>query len=185
MIEIEFPLLLLIWFNKQKTPTPTHTHCAIKTISFFIKTKKTLANPNKNQSKPLFLAKYIPPTPPDNRISSNDLRRQITNSPCPSPTPIFQKLYIAVSHWERILADSPNILHEKHRIIKDLESLGTQNNCFFPSSRDDGDDTDDECSNEPSPIRYSAENVNALRFLDGKIFQKSISNDTQEGDSNR
>ncbi|KAG4075696.1 hypothetical protein HA402_003521 [Bradysia odoriphaga] len=141
------------------------------------------ANPNKNQSKPLFLAKYIPPTPPENRISSNDLRRQITNSPCPSPTPIFQKLYIAVSHWERVLADSPNVLHEKHRIIKDLESLGVQSNCFFPN-RDEGDDTDDECSNEPSPIRYSAENVNAIRLMDGKFFQKSISNDTHDGDSN-
>lgn len=141
-----------------------------------------LANPNKNQSKPVFLAKYIPPTPPDNRISSNDLRRPITNSPCPSPTPIFQKLYIAVSHWERILADSPNLLKEKHSIIKDLENLGTQNR-FFPN-RDEGDDTDDECSNEPSPIRHSVDNVNAMRFMAGKNFQKSISNDTQ-GDSNR
>lgn len=144
---------------------------------------KMLADPNKNLSKPLFLAKYIPPTPPDNRISSNDLRRPITNSPCPSPTPIFQKLYIAVSHWERILADSPNLLDDKHRFIKDLENLGTQSNRFFPN-RDEGDDTDDECSNEPSPIRYSVENVNAMRFADRKFFQKSISNDTQ-GDSNR
>lgn len=144
---------------------------------------KMLADPNKILSKPLFLAKYIPPTPPDNRISSNDLRRPITNSPCPSPTPIFQKLYIAVSHWERILADSPNLPNEKHRIIKDLENIGTQRNRFFPN-RDEGDDTDDECSNEPSPIRHSVENVIAMRFLDGKNFQKSISTDTQ-GDSNR
>lgn len=145
---------------------------------------KMLADPIKNQSKPLFLAKYIPPTPPDNRISSNDLRRQMSNSPCPSPTPTFQKLYIAVSHWERLLADSPNLLNEKHRIIKDLENIGAQSNRFFPS-RDEGDDTDDECcSNEPSPIRFNLENVNAMRFMDGKIFQKTNFNDTQ-GDPNR
>lgn len=85
----------------------------------------------------MFLAKYIPATPPpaiafDKRRRQQ--RRQSTtfgsptlsqgsqagesggggSSPCPSPTttPLFQQLYAAMSHWERVLADSPELLKE-------------------------------------------------------------------------
>lgn len=33
-------------------------------------------------------------------------------SPCPSPTPLFQQLYAAVAHWERVLSGSPELLLE-------------------------------------------------------------------------
>lgn len=69
--------------------------------------------------KPVFLAKYIPATPP----LSDDKRRPLSQgssgggafgreSPCPSPTPLFNQLYAAISHWERVLADSPEVLKE-------------------------------------------------------------------------
>lgn len=76
----------------------------------------------------MFLAKYIPATPPP--AIAFDKRRQSTfgsptssqgsragesgvpPSPCPSPTPLFQQLYAAMSHWERLLADSPELLKE-------------------------------------------------------------------------
>lgn len=76
----------------------------------------------------MFLAKYIPATPPPLKMSSEDglKRRKMLfrrspshsrsgaddNSPCPSPTPLFQQLYAAVSHWERVLAGSPELLKE-------------------------------------------------------------------------
>lgn len=112
----------------------------------------------QNLSKPQFLAKYIPPTPPpENRqslIRPQTISRSVSRSPCPSPTPLFQQLYHAVSHWERIMADSPDdLMADKHKLIEDLENL-PQSKVF--SSRDDGDDTDDERSNEPSPIKASA-----------------------------
>lgn len=34
------------------------------------------------------------------------------SSPCPSPTPLFQQLYAAVAHWERVLSGSPELLRE-------------------------------------------------------------------------
>lgn len=114
-------------------------------------------------SKPLFLAKYIPPTPPLESRSNhlNPSQSHTHNGPasqyrsqCPSPTPLFQQLYVAVSHWERVLADSPELLIERQKIIKDLENV--QPNKIY-HSRDEGDETDDEdedCSNDtPSPMR--------------------------------
>lgn len=84
----------------------------------------------------MFLAKYIPATPPP-AIAFDKRRRQRRqsttfgsptlsqgsqagesggggSSPCPSPTttPLFQQLYAAMSHWERVLADSPELLKE-------------------------------------------------------------------------
>lgn len=116
----------------------------------------------KNQlSKPQFLAKYIPPTPPpENRqslIRPQTISRSVSRSPCPSPTPLFQQLYHAVSHWERIMADSPDeLMAEKQKLIKDLENL-PKSKIYI--SRDDGDDTDDERSNEPSPVKVSTSMV--------------------------
>lgn len=30
------------------------------------------------------------------------------NSPCPSPTPIFQQLYLALANWDRLVSESPD-----------------------------------------------------------------------------
>ena len=109
---------------------------------------------NKSISKPIFLAKYIPPTPPQSRGTSNkDFQQSVLRSQCPSPTPLFQQLYIAVSHWERVLADTPDLLKEKDKLIRDLENL-PQATASRSRSRDEGEDTDDECSAEASPKRH-------------------------------
>lgn len=55
--------------------------------------------------------KYLPPSPPDkNNLHVETIEKSFPRSPCPSPTPIFQQLYLAVAHWERYLRDSPDFL---------------------------------------------------------------------------
>lgn len=71
------------------------------------------------------LLKYLPaftPSPnklhPSSRFSIDMHQSTIPNSPCPSPTPLFQHLYFALSQWERCLSDSPACDY-----IKDLFNL--------------------------------------------------------------
>lgn len=80
-------------------------------------------------SRPVFLAKYIPATPPPPPHDASAQRKRSlavfgspqkgslddggrSYSPCPSPTPLFQQLYAAVAHWERVLAGSPELMKE-------------------------------------------------------------------------
>lgn len=81
----------------------------------------------KDYSTPLSqLLKYRPQTPPQDccplpRLSVDYLQApkpQSPHTPCPSPTPFFQHLYLAVAHWERCMSDSPDY-------IKDLFHLST------------------------------------------------------------
>ncbi|XP_055542855.1 oxysterol-binding protein-related protein 8 isoform X2 [Wyeomyia smithii] len=61
-----------------------------------------------------YLLKYLPPSPPDkNNLRVEPFKKSYPRSPCPSPTPIFQQLYLAVAHWERYLRDSPEFI--RHR----------------------------------------------------------------------
>lgn len=79
----------------------------------------------------MFLAKYIPATPPPSYNRAEPKKRKSIGilgsplkgssfegddesgaSPCPSPTPLFQQLYAAVSYWERMLAGSPELMRE-------------------------------------------------------------------------
>lgn len=54
--------------------------------------------------------KYLPPSPPDKRhLPVVSIEKSQPRSSCPSPTPIFQQLYLAVAHWERYLRDSPEL----------------------------------------------------------------------------
>ncbi|XP_035779935.1 oxysterol-binding protein-related protein 8-like isoform X1 [Anopheles albimanus] len=58
-----------------------------------------------------YLLKYLPPSPPDKRnLRVEPIEKSLPRSACPSPTPIFQQLYLAVAHWERYLSDSPDLL---------------------------------------------------------------------------
>uniref|UniRef100_A0A182MUS2 Oxysterol-binding protein n=1 Tax=Anopheles culicifacies TaxID=139723 RepID=A0A182MUS2_9DIPT len=55
-----------------------------------------------------YLLKYLPPSPPEkNNLRVETIEKSLPRSACPSPTPIFQQLYLAVAHWERYLRDSP------------------------------------------------------------------------------
>ncbi|XP_038105461.1 oxysterol-binding protein-related protein 8 isoform X3 [Culex quinquefasciatus] len=57
-----------------------------------------------------YLMKYLPPSPPDKRhLPVVSIEKSQPRSSCPSPTPIFQQLYLAVAHWERYLRDSPEL----------------------------------------------------------------------------
>ncbi|XP_065088867.1 oxysterol-binding protein-related protein 8 isoform X2 [Ochlerotatus camptorhynchus] len=58
-----------------------------------------------------YLMKYLPPSPPESKtLHVEPIEKSFHRSPCPSPTPIFQQLYLAVAHWERYLRDSPDLL---------------------------------------------------------------------------
>ncbi|XP_052868675.1 oxysterol-binding protein-related protein 8 isoform X1 [Anopheles cruzii] len=58
-----------------------------------------------------YLLKYLPPSPPDKQnLRVEPIEKSLPRSACPSPTPIFQQLYLAVAHWERYLRDSPEVL---------------------------------------------------------------------------
>lgn len=57
------------------------------------------------------------------------------NSPCPSPTPIFQQLYLALSHWDRLLAESPDLsLNESSAL--DVNANGLQRSNSYNHSID-------------------------------------------------
>lgn len=66
---------------------------------------------------------------------------EISSSPCPSPSPIFQQLYNAVAYLERFLSDSPEKCSRK--VSHDLG--------LKFGSLDEPDETDDEHSNDNSP----------------------------------
>lgn len=73
-------------------------------------------------------------------------------SQCPSPTPLFQQLYVAVAHWERVLADSPELPIERNQIVRDLERLPAGKLCHTRDA--DSDYDDEEGSNDTaSPLR--------------------------------
>lgn len=73
-------------------------------------------------------------------------------SQCPSPTPLFQQLYVAVAHWERVLADSPELPIERNQIVRDLERLPADKLCHTRDA--DSDYDDEEGSNDTaSPLR--------------------------------
>ncbi|XP_061497349.1 oxysterol-binding protein-related protein 8 isoform X2 [Anopheles gambiae] len=56
-----------------------------------------------------YLLKYLPPSPPEKKnLRVEPIEKSLPRSACPSPTPIFQQLYLAVAHWERYLRDSPD-----------------------------------------------------------------------------
>ncbi|XP_035897955.1 oxysterol-binding protein-related protein 8 isoform X2 [Anopheles stephensi] len=56
-----------------------------------------------------YLLKYLPPSPPEKQnLRVEPIEKSLPRSACPSPTPIFQQLYLAVAHWERYLRDSPD-----------------------------------------------------------------------------
>lgn len=71
------------------------------------------------------LLKYLPsstsPRPSKTlRASSVDSNHRLLfpNSPCPSPTPVFQHLYFALSQWERCLSESPDYIKEIFHLSK-------------------------------------------------------------------
>lgn len=123
---------------------------------------------------------------PQSQTNNNGPASQY-RSQCPSPTPLFQQLYVAVSHWERVLADTPELLIERHKIIKDLENIQT-NKIYH--SRDEGDETDDEdeeCSNDtPSPMRSTLDVFGGGRSTSSNLhknilkMQTSSSTDTKD-----
>lgn len=53
------------------------------------------------------------------------------NSPCPSPTPIFQQLYLALSHWDRLLAESPDLLKQSSELDVNANANGLQRSNSF------------------------------------------------------
>lgn len=63
-----------------------------------------------------------------------------SSSPCPSPLPVFQQLYHAVTYLERILSDSPDKCTRKYFLDNNLSLK-------FGSL----DETDDENSSNNSP----------------------------------
>lgn len=63
-----------------------------------------------------------------------------SNSRCPTPTPIFQQLCLAVSHWEQVLADSPDFIKEKYRRL----SLKAAKKFKYGVHEEAGYDTGDE-----------------------------------------
>lgn len=86
----------------------------------------------------------------------------ISSSPCPSPSPIFQQLYQAVAYWERFLSDSPEKLRRKLSL-----DLGTK----F-GSLDEPDETDDEHSYDNSPNVENMKKRHSVNFseITGKKF---------------
>lgn len=57
------------------------------------------------------------------------------NSPCPSPTPIFQQLYLALSHWDRLLAESPDLMLNEPGAL-DVNANGLQRSNSYNHSID-------------------------------------------------
>lgn len=77
-----------------------------------------------------------------------------SQSPCPSPSPIFQQLYHAVAYWERFLSDSPEKLTRKlsHDLGLKFGSL------------DEPDETDDEHSIDNSPSVENMKKRHSVNF---------------------
>lgn len=75
------------------------------------------------------LMKFLPPppSPPTAEKLLNQQRPPPTvkftypNSPCPSPTPYFQQLYLAVANWDRLMTDSPDYMKEKSPLFRDFD----------------------------------------------------------------
>nr|XP_029723351.1 oxysterol-binding protein-related protein 8-like isoform X2 [Aedes albopictus] len=92
-----------------------------------------------------YLMKYLPPSPPDkNNLQVETIEKSFRRSPCPSPTPIFQQLYLAVAHWERYLRDSPDFL----RYLSTESGVEQQSGSLSPAGIDD--DVFDENGGFPS-----------------------------------
>ncbi|XP_062558057.1 oxysterol-binding protein-related protein 8 isoform X4 [Armigeres subalbatus] len=81
-----------------------------------------------------YLMKYLPPSPPGkNNLHVEPIEKSFHRSPCPSPTPIFQQLYLAVAHWERYLRDSPDFL----RYLSTESGVEPQSGAVTPAGIDD------------------------------------------------
>lgn len=127
--------ILLSFPNQNSTAQPYHppTYDARYALRWLIRAGDLRGGDDRRQSnnnaggpsKPVFLAKYIPATPPPLNRSEDGSRQtpplalkqqgsvdEGRASPCPSPTPLFAQLYAAVAHWERVLAGSPDLLNE-------------------------------------------------------------------------
>lgn len=119
------------------------------------------------------------PATPDKRYLSPIQQRSLSpmdaarnppeRSPCPSPTPVFQQLHYALSHWESIISvessprqgdcDTVEAATEGRTTAKDrvkfiLEHAPSNASSQNPfGSMDLPDDTDDETSAENSPAK--------------------------------
>lgn len=104
---------------------------------------------NKLEYQINFLKKYLPITP-DKKIARSlsplDNIRFSPRSPCPSPTPIFQQLYHALAHWERIMSESPELIQQKIRLFDEKLKMQADNKFSNFGSLDDPDESDDEGS---------------------------------------
>lgn len=122
-----------------------------------------------------------------NSISS----RSGIGSPCPSPTPLFQQLYAAVSHWERVLAsespDCPTTVC-RQQIVDHLERLSPIGKMSYTSdvmsvggggSGGGCDDDDEEGSNDTaSPMHHR--NHHRVLTLQHSSTTYSSSGDTKD-----
>lgn len=136
---------------------------------------------NKLDSQINFLKKYLPTTPDKKymrSLSPFDNIRFTPRSPCPSPTPIFQQLYHALSHWERIMSESPEQFQEKFRLLDEKLKLETERYGRF-GSLDEPDETDDEGSQNDDNDENKSDNTLIKRsnsYLDlSGINEKSSS----------
>uniref|UniRef100_A0A182JBS4 Uncharacterized protein n=1 Tax=Anopheles atroparvus TaxID=41427 RepID=A0A182JBS4_ANOAO len=84
-----------------------------------------------------YLLKYLPPSPPDKRgLRVEPIEKSLPRSACPSPTPIFQQLYLAVAHWERYLRDSPDLFRSR--------SVDVGQQRMLQASPGEGDEEDED-----------------------------------------
>uniref|UniRef100_A0A336KJY0 Oxysterol-binding protein n=1 Tax=Culicoides sonorensis TaxID=179676 RepID=A0A336KJY0_CULSO len=103
------------------------------------------------------LLKYLPASPrtPKLRTTSLDSRRGSVypNSPCPSPTPVFQHLYFALAQWERCLSESPDYIKDLFNLSKDTDGRPRSNSMdsFYTTITD----PDNQQSNVSVTMRQS------------------------------
>lgn len=154
--------LYMCWINW--TNTKTFPLCALTQLTH------TFTHPHKLGAQ-LYstLLKYVPPSPPEkyrpHSRYSVDCRRlsTIQRSPCPSPTPLFQHLYLAVAHWERCMSDSPDF-------IKDFFNLSHKDDAATAA-------TDDKAlrkrSNSMDSFSETKRDAARATFSFSKKFQKN------------
>ncbi len=97
-----------------------------------------LLESKRNSITPLLRLLNVPSESFDMGDEKAQKKSSFPYSPCPSPTPIFQQLYLALAKYERMFSDSPDptmlAKNEKAEIVEESETLQVRSRCNSLSS---------------------------------------------------
>lgn len=75
---------------------------------------------------------------PNEYFDFGDDNKTQKKSPCPSPTPVFQQLYLAIANYERLLSESPDSMKDNRgKNADDSENIERRSRCNSLGSTND------------------------------------------------